>query len=111
MFLLSKQKDYYYNIDAVKGPRGRRLRSVWEIPTEPMKRENGHADDHPAMMPMSLAMRCLRITSRPDSIVLDPYAGSGTTLLAARELDRKWVGIELKPEFVDLVERRMSGTW
>ncbi len=111
VFLLSKRKDYYYNIDAVTGPRGRRLRSVWDIPTEPVKRENGHADDHPAMMPMSLALRCLRITSRPNSIVLDPYAGSGTTLLAARELDRKWVGIELKPEFVDSAERRISGAW
>lgn len=111
VFLLSKRKDYYYDIDAVRGPRGRRLRSVWDIPTEPVKRENGHADDHPAMMPMSLALRCLQITSRPDSVVLDPYAGSGTTLLAAHELERKWVGIELKPEFVDLVERRISGGW
>ena len=109
IFLLSKQKDYYYNLDAVKGPGGRRLRSVWEIPTEPVKRANGHADDHPAMMPLSLARRCLSITSLPDSIVLDPYAGSGTTLLAAGELGRKWVGVELNPEFADLVERRMAG--
>lgn len=111
VFLLSKQQDYYYNTDAVKGPAGRRLRSVWEIPTEPVKRLNGHTDDHPAMMPLSLARRCLSITSLPDSVVLDPYAGSGTTLIAARELGRRWVGVELKPEFVDLIERRIAGTW
>ena len=111
IFLLSKQKDYYYDIDAVRGPRGRRLRTVWEIPTEPVRRLNGHADDHPAMMPLSLARRCVSITSLPGSVVLDPYAGSGTTLLAAQELGRKWVGVELKPEFADLIERRMTGTW
>lgn len=41
-------------------------------------------------------------------VVLDPYAGSGTTLLAARELDRRWVGIELNPAFVDLIEHRLA---
>ena len=107
VFLLSKDKDYYYDYEIVKGPRDRRLRTVWEIPTEPVKRVNGKADDHPAMMPLSLARCCVAITSRDDSIVLDPYAGSGTTLLAARELGRQWVGIEIKPAFVDLIERRL----
>jgi len=55
-----------------------------------------------------LARRCIRITSRPDDVVLDPYAGSGTTLLAAAALRRKWVGIELKSEYVDLIERRIT---
>ena len=48
------------------------------------------------------------ITSEPGDLVLDPYAGSGTTLLAARELDRRWVGIELNPAFVDLIEHRLA---
>ena len=38
---------------------------------------------------------------------LDPYAGSGTTLLAAQELGRRWIGIELNPSYVDLIERRV----
>ena len=108
LFLLSKQQDYYYVQEAVKGPRGRRLRTVWNIPTEPLRRTNGNDDDHPAMMPMSLARRCLSITSKRNSVVLDPYAGSGTTLLTARELERGWVGVEINPAFVDLIERRMG---
>ena len=107
VFLLSKDKEYYYDQEIVKGPRDRRLRTVWDIPTEPVQRVNEKADDHPAMMPLSLARCCVAITSRDDSIVLDPYAGSGTTLLAARELGRRWVGIEIKPAFVDLIERRL----
>ena len=109
VFLLSKQKDYYYDIDGIRGPGGRRLRTVWEIPTEPVQRLDGDMNDHPAMMPISLARRCVLITSQRNSVVMDPYAGSGTTLLAAQDLGRKWVGIELKPSFVDLIERRIVG--
>lgn len=108
VFLLSKNKDYYYNVDAVRGPNGRRLRTTWEIPTEPRKRYNGALDDHPAIMPATLAQRCIEITSRRDDVVLDPYAGSGTTLLSAKYLGRRWVGIELKPAFIDLIKRRVS---
>ena len=109
VFLLSKNKDYYYNVAAVRGPNGRRLRTTWEIPTEPRKRYNGELDDHPAIMPATLAQRCVEITSRRGDVVLDPYAGSGTTLLAAQYLGRRWVGIELKPVFIDLIKRRVSG--
>ncbi len=109
VFLLAKNQDYYYDLGAVRGPGGRRLRTVWEIATEPLKRQNGRADDHPAMMPMTLARRCVAITSREGSVVLDPYAGSGTTLLAARELGRRWVGIDSNRAYVDLIERRLEG--
>ena len=110
VFLLSRSQDYYYDVDAVRGPNGRRLRTTWDIPTEPRKRLNGGMDDddHPAIMPMALARRCVEITSRPGDVVLDPYAGSGTTLIAARDRGRKWIGVELKPEFLDLIERRMA---
>ena len=105
VFLISKGQDYYYDLDAVRGPNARRLRTVWEIPTEPRRPVAG--GDHPAVMPLALARRCLEITSRKDSVVLDPYAGSGTTLVAARELGRNWVGIELNPAYADLIERRV----
>ncbi len=110
VFLLSKRQNYYYDHHSVRGPHGRRLRTVWELPTEPVRRVNGIADDHPAMMPLSLARRCISMTSRDGSTVLDPYAGSGTTLLAARELGRRWIGVEIKPAFVDLIERRLCAS-
>ena len=108
VFLLSKNKDYYYDIDAVRGPNGRQLRTTWDIPTEPRKQVNGEFD-HPAVMPLALARRCVEITSRRGDVVLDPYAGSGTTLVAASDLGRNWFGVELKSEFVDLIEHRMRG--
>lgn len=109
VFLLSKEQDYHFDDGAVRGPGGRRLRSVWDIPTEPVSRTAGWPDDHPAMMPRSLARQCVAMTSRDDSVVLDPYAGSGTTLLVAQELGCRWVGAEIKPTFVDLIEDRVSG--
>ena len=108
VFLSSKNENYYYETDAVRGPNRRRLRTVWDISTEPRRRSDSGVDDHPAVMPMTLAGQCIRITSEPGDIVLDPYAGSGTTLLAAREFNRRWVGIELNPSFVDLIERRLA---
>ena len=107
VFLLSKSQNYFYDVNAVRGPNGRRLRTTWDIPTEPRKRKYAKETDHPAVMPMSLAKRCVKITSRPGDVVLDPYAGSGTTLIAARDLGRKWVGVELNPDFVGMIERRL----
>ena len=107
VFLLSKNQNYFYDINAVRGPNGRRLRTTWDIPTEPRKRKYAKETDHPAVMPMTLAKRCVKITSRPGDVVLDPYAGSGTTLIAARDLGRKWVGVELNPDFVSMIERRL----
>ena len=107
VFLLSKSQNYFYDINAVRGPNGRRLRTTWDIPTEPRKRKYAKETDHPAVMPMTLAKRCVKITSRPGDVVLDPYAGSGTTLIAARDLGRKWVGVELNPDFVSMIERRL----
>lgn len=108
VFLLSKSQDYYYDTAAVKGPNGRRLRTMWDINTEPRHKTAGGVEDHPAVMPMTLARRCIQITSRPGDTVLDPYAGSGTTLIAAQELGRNWVGTELNPTYVDLIERRID---
>lgn len=108
VFLLSKNQDYYYDTAAVKGPNGRRLRTMWDINTEPRRKDAGGIEDHPAVMPMTLARRCIQITSRPGDTVLDPYAGSGTTLIAAQDLGRNWAGIELNPAYVDLIERRIT---
>ena len=107
VFLFSKGLHYHYDVTAVRGPNSRRLRSVWQIPTEPHARVNGSGADHPAVMPLALARQCLKLTGKPGDVVLDPFAGSGTTLLAARDAGCRWIGIELKSAFVDLIESRL----
>lgn len=117
VFLLSKNHNYFYDPEAVRGPNGRRLRTVWDIPTEPRRRRratrvgpdgSNSADLHPAVMPAALAERCIRLTSRAGDTVLDPYAGSGTTLVAAQRHRRRWVGIELNPSFARMAEQRLT---
>ncbi len=77
VFLLSKNQDYFYDVDAVRGPHGRRLRTAWNISTEPQKRTYANGVGHPAVMPLELARRCISITSRPGDLTLkrDKLAG------------------------------------
>ena len=108
LFLFSKGPSYYYDVSAVKGPNSRRLRSVWEIPTRAQPGRFGTGPAHPAVMPIELAKRCLSLTARRGGVVLDPFAGSGTTLRAARDASCRWVGVEIKRAFVDLIESRLA---
>ena len=104
VFLFSKGLRYHYDVGAVTGPNDRRLRSVWAIPTEPQQGANEAGREHPAVMPRALVQRCLKLTAKEGCVVLDPYAGSGTTLRAAQAANCIWVGIEIKESFVDLIE-------
>jgi site-specific DNA-methyltransferase (cytosine-N4-specific) len=105
LFLLSTNEKYRYDVDAVRGPNERRLRSVWDLNTQPVREASGHF----ATFPESLAERCIRIASAPGDLVLDPFVGSGTTAVAAAALGRRFVGCELNPEYVELARRRLEG--
>jgi DNA modification methylase len=80
---------------------GANLRNVWTIATTP------YADAHFATMPLELALRCIRMGSMGGGIVLDPFAGSGTTFEAAEALGRKWTGYEVNPEYHALIADRV----
>lgn len=70
---------------------------------------SGRSDGaHPAAFPESLASDHIQSWSNPGDVVLDPFAGSGTTLKAAKELGRRFVGIEINPAYVDICQRRIS---
>lgn len=62
---------------------------------------------HPAMFPLSLCEKLIRTFSREGDVVLDPFAGSGTALLAAQSLGRKYVGFDLDPKFVQMAKSRL----
>lgn len=103
VFLFSKSERYAYNIDAVKGPNGRRLRSVWDIRTKVNRAASGHF----ATFPDELVQRCIQITSAKGDLVLDPFLGSGTTALAAGDLGRRFVGVELNPTYLEMSRSRL----
>ena len=75
--------------------------SIWELPVSRVK-------GHPAPFPVELPWRLIRLFSYPGETVLDPFAGAGTTLLAARELGRRGVGYELSEAYCALAERLLQ---
>ncbi|NBO92346.1 MAG: site-specific DNA-methyltransferase [Planctomycetia bacterium] len=63
---------------------------------------------HPCQMPEAVLERIIKVSSRPGDVVLDPFAGSGTTLAAAKRLGRRWLGIELSPDYANAVRQRLD---
>lgn len=103
MFLFSKSERYCYDASTERGPNNRNLRTVWDINTRPLKIA------HFATFPSMLVEPCIKLSSKPNDLVLDPFTGSGTTGLAALRTRRRSIGIELNPEYVDITERRLNG--
>ncbi|HET6448545.1 MAG TPA: site-specific DNA-methyltransferase [Conexibacter sp.] len=64
--------------------------------------------EHPAPYPREIAHRLVRMFSFAGDVVLDPFAGTGTTSLAASELGRHSIAVEIEPKYVDLIERRLG---
>ena len=137
MFLLSKNKNYYYDHESIKEkavgerwggnnpinmdntkdtnntfsgltrPRKmvydkRNKRSVWKITNRPYK------GAHFATFPPDLVKPCILAGSRKDDVILDPFMGSGTTALVAKELGRYYLGCELHENYGNLIQQRLG---
>lgn len=63
---------------------------------------------HPTVKPVKLFKYLITLGSRENDVVLDPFIGSGTTALACNELNRKWIGIEKNPEYIEICKARLS---
>ena len=133
IFLMSKSANYYYDAESIKEKtltndninrdrdttrtnntpgrtrmaglkknnyEKRNKRSVWKINTQPYK------EAHFAVFPEKLPELCIKAGSKKGDIVLDPFFGSGTTGFVAQRLYRKWIGIELNPEYIKIANKR-----
>ncbi len=63
---------------------------------------------HPCQMPEAVLERIIRVAAPPDGLVLDPFAGSGTTLAVAKKLGRNYLGVELSEQYADGVRKRLQ---
>lgn len=79
----------------------RNRRSVWTIPTF------AFSEAHFATFPVDLIKPMVMAGSKPGDVVLDPFMGAGTVALVAKELGRKYVGIELNPEYIVMANKRL----
>jgi len=83
-------------------PKGRNKRTVWSIPLSKFR------EAHFAVFPAPLVQNCVRAGCPDQGLVLDPFLGSGTTALVARELDRNYLGIDCIQEYCDMASRRLA---
>lgn len=93
---------YKANGDLNVNPLGRNKRDVWEINTQP------YPEAHFATFPEKLVETPILSGCPVNGVVLDPFAGSGTTLAVAKKLGRKTIGIELNPNYYELAIKRIS---
>lgn len=84
-----------------QGPK-RNKRTVWNITTKPFP------EAHFAVFPPDIPEICIKAGCPEGGMVLDPFAGSGTTLWVAEQLDRNSIGIELNPKYCEIIRRRMA---
>lgn len=85
---------------------GKQMKSVWQF-TAPKKDEKVFGK-HPTQKPVALVDRCIRGSTKPGDFVLDPFAGSSTTGVAAAALERRFCGIEQEAEFIELSKCRLE---
>lgn len=85
---------------ALSGMRNKR--SVWTVTTKP------YIDAHFATFPPELITPCILAGSPVGGVVLDPFIGSGTVAEVSREVGRKYIGIELNPEYIDMAKDRLQ---
>ncbi len=88
-------------------PLGAKPRDVLEIPTLCNGMEE--KTDHPTQKPEELLRRLIGASSNPGDLVVDPFAGSGSTLLVAEQLGRRWAGVDADARYVSLARRRLGG--
>ena len=132
IFLLSKNKNYYYNNEAIKEPakdwgtrdrsngkyhnpgsglvphsgltksyERKNKRSVWSVTKKPYK------GAHFAVFPPELIEPCILAGSEPGDIILDPFMGSGTTAMVAKQHGRYYMGCELHEDYGELIKNRV----
>ena len=90
--------------------RGLPLGDVWtDIP--PINSQAAERLGYPTQKPLALLERIIKLSSNPGDVVLDPFAGCGTSIDAAQKLGRAWVGIDVTYIAIDLIEKRLDGRY
>ena len=110
---LSKVKQPYKNLDdkriqkrIAEGKIGSKLYDWWEI--NQVKNVSDQKWNHPCQIPEKVIQNIILTTANKGDKIIDVFAGSGTTCQVAQELGRKWIAIELNPEYAKLIEEQTA---
>ena len=106
VFNYEKMKNGVFSEDKMK-ISGKQMRSVWSIPTPPP--DEKIFGKHPTQKPLALLKRIILSSTNDNSLILDPFNGGGTTAVAAKLTgNRKYVGIDVNKEYIELTEKRLK---
>ena len=118
IFWFTKNKDdYIFNLDNIKIPalnyRPDRFKSQDKNPTDVwyIQMVSGNYPErtsHPAQYPEEMIERIINVASNQSDIVLDPFVGSGTTVRVALDLDRRYIGYDTEPDYIQIAEKRLK---
>ena len=118
VFIFTKNKDKYtFNLDDVKIPalnyRPDRYKSQLKNPTDVWKislvsGNSPERTEHPSQYPEELVERIIKVGTHEGDLVLDPFMGSGTTAVVAKRLNRRYVGYEIEPEYIEIANKRLE---
>ncbi|KAA3612529.1 MAG: MerR family DNA-binding transcriptional regulator [Calditrichaeota bacterium] len=87
-------------------PKGAKPKDVFEIPT--ISNSAWEKTEHPTQKPIELIRKCVLSSSNPDSIIIDPFGGSGTTYAVAEAFQRNWLGTELDKKYCEITMDRLN---
>src|SRR5690554_4495525 len=97
----------YFREKGVSLNNGYDLKSKWYL--SPINKSDKDQYDHPTIKPLELVKRHLLHTTQEGDIVFDPFLGSGTTCVAAKELGRKYLGFEINEKYYKIAKDRLDG--
>ena len=86
--------------------KGKFATNLWRVPS--LKGSSHEKVGHPTQKPLALLERIISSSSRPSNCVLDPFCGSGSTLVAAQKSGRNWIGIEADQKWATLARERLN---
>jgi site-specific DNA-methyltransferase (adenine-specific) len=99
---------HYFNYELMRHINGdSQMTDVWKIPA--IARWEKSCGKHPTQKPLALLSRIILASTKPEAWILDPFAGSSTTGIAANLLGRRYLGIEQEQEFVEMSKARREG--
>lgn len=101
-FSNGKQNGYIWN----PNPLGAKPKDVFEIPT--ISNGSWEKTEHETQKPVELLRKIILSSSNSNSIILDPFGGSGTTYAVAEAYNRKWIGTELEEKYCKIIKKRIS---
>lgn len=105
IWIASKTKKYYFNYEIAKClNNGKQMRNLWELSAE------RHKTIHPTEKPEKLLERIILIGSKEGDTVLDPFMGSGTTGVVAKQLKRNFIGFEIDSNYLEIAKNRIGST-